>query len=115
MAECMRTGLRRRLPTGYTTPGRGRFVHPTEPRTITPAEAARLQGFPDDYCFSPASDRPANRSQLAKWIGDAVAMPLGYAAALSALGPEIASEAPQIAIPQSHGGRLWKSSVLSFP
>ena len=82
------------ITTGYMTPGRGRFVHPIEPRTLTPAEAARLQGFPDDYCFSPVPDRPASRSQLAKWIGDAVAMPLGYAAAISALVPEVASPAP---------------------
>lgn len=79
------------ITTGYMTPGRGRFIHPTEPRTLTPAEAARLQGFPDTYRFNPALDRPASRSQLAKWIGDAVAMPLGYAAAVSALSPQIAA------------------------
>ena len=82
------------ITTGYMTPGRGRFIHPTEPRTITPAEAARLQGFPDSYRFSPAPDRLAGRSQLAKWIGDAVTMPLGYAAAVSALTPQIAAAAP---------------------
>ncbi len=82
------------ITTGYMTPGRGRFIHPTEPRTITPAEAARLQGFPDTYRFNPALDRPASRSQLAKWIGDAVAMPLGYAAAVSALFPQIATPSP---------------------
>ena len=75
------------ITTGFTTPGRGRFVHPSEPRTLTPAEAACLQGFPDTYCFRPEPQRPASRSQLAKWIGDAVAMPLGYAAGLSALAP----------------------------
>ncbi|MCY3952024.1 MAG: DNA cytosine methyltransferase [bacterium] len=75
------------ITTGFMTPGRGRFVHPTERRTLTPAEAARLQGFPDDYRFWPAPDRPATRAQLAKWIGDSVAAPLGYAAAMSALGP----------------------------
>ncbi len=79
------------ITTGYMTSGRGRFVHPTEQRTITPAEAARLQGFPDSYRFSPAPDRPASRSQLAKWIGDAIAMPLGYAAAASVLLPQIAT------------------------
>lgn len=76
------------ITTGYMTPGRGRFVHPTEPRTLTPAEAARLQGFPDDYVFNPDPDLPASRSQLAKWIGDAVATPLGYAAAFCALAPD---------------------------
>ena len=35
------------ITTGFLTPGRGRFIHPTERRTITPHEAARIQGFPD--------------------------------------------------------------------
>jgi DNA (cytosine-5)-methyltransferase 1 len=30
-----------------------RPVHPTEPRVITPREAARLQGFPDWFRFAP--------------------------------------------------------------
>ncbi|GEM_PF-214954 len=30
-----------------------RPIHPTEPRVITPREAARLQGFPDWFQFSP--------------------------------------------------------------
>jgi DNA (cytosine-5)-methyltransferase 1 len=30
-----------------------RPVHPTEDRVITPREAARLQGFPDDFVFHP--------------------------------------------------------------
>ncbi|WP_419842263.1 DNA cytosine methyltransferase [Candidatus Poriferisodalis sp.] len=78
------------ITTGYTTPGRGRFVHPHEPRTLTHAEAARLQGFPDTYCFEPAPGRPATRAQLSKWIGNAVPAPLGHAAALSALLPALA-------------------------
>ena len=31
-----------------------RPIHPSEPRVITVREAARLQGFPDWFCFSPA-------------------------------------------------------------
>ena len=81
------------ITSGFMTPGRGRFVHPGEPRTISPAEAARLQGFPVNYCFHPATARPPSRAQLVKWIGDAVPMPLGYAAALSALAPTIAASA----------------------
>lgn len=73
------------ITTGFTTPGRGRFVHPTERRTLTPREAAVIQGFPIDYRFITESGLSPSRSQLAKWIGDAVPMPLGYAAALSAL------------------------------
>ena len=73
------------ITTGFTTPGRGRFIHPTERRTLTPREAAVIQGFPLDYRFITESGASPSRSQLAKWIGDAVPMPLGYAAALSAL------------------------------
>ena len=73
------------ITTGFTTPGRGRFVHPTNRRTLTPREAAVIQGFPLTYRFVTESGSPPSRSQLAKWIGDAVPMPLGYAAALSAL------------------------------
>ena len=83
------------ITTGFLTPGRGRFVHPTRRRTLTPREAARLQGFPDTYRFFPADDRPPTRSQLAKWIGDAVPMPLGYAAALSLLAPELGRASPR--------------------
>lgn len=75
------------LTTGFMTPGRGRFTHPTRRRVLTAREAARLQGFPDTYDFIPDPTAPPTRAQLAKWIGDAVPMPLGYAAALSALGP----------------------------
>ena len=77
------------ITTGFLTPGRGRFVHPTERRTLTLREAARLQAFPDDYLFTPDPGAPPSRGRLARWIGDAVPMPLGYAAALSVLGPEI--------------------------
>ena len=77
------------ITTGYTTPGRGRFVHPTKPRTVSHAEAARLQGFPDTYCFEPSVGSPATSAQLSKWIGNAVTIPLGYAAALSALLPAL--------------------------
>lgn len=83
------------ITTGYTTPGRGRFVHPTLPRTISHAEAARLQGFPNTYCFEPSAGNPATSAQLSKWIGNAVTIPLGYAAALSALLPTLRRPEPQ--------------------
>lgn len=83
------------ITTGYSTPGRGRFVHPTLPRTISHAEAARLQGFPDTYCFEPSPGRVATSAQLSKWIGNAVTVPLGYAAALSALLPTHAQSDPK--------------------
>jgi DNA (cytosine-5)-methyltransferase 1 len=79
------------LTTGFLTPGRGRFVHPLEPRVLTPREAARLQGFPDSYDFGRARVVGPAKKELTKWIGDAVPMPLGFAAGLAALGTNAAS------------------------
>jgi DNA (cytosine-5)-methyltransferase 1 len=73
------------ITTGFMTAGRGRYIHPTQRRTLTPWEAARLQGFPDAYEFRAGGGQPF-KHQLAKWIGDAVPMPLGYAAGIAALG-----------------------------
>lgn len=74
------------ITTGFMSPGRGRYTHPTRRRVLTPREAARLQGFPDTYRFVVDPARPPSRRLLAKWIGDAVPMPLGYAAAVSLFG-----------------------------
>jgi len=74
------------ITSGFMTPGRGRYIHPTERRTLTPREAARIQGFPDNYVFHPDSSRPSSKAQLGKWIGDAVPMPLGHAAGIAVLG-----------------------------
>jgi DNA (cytosine-5)-methyltransferase 1 len=75
------------ITTGFMSPGRGRYVHPTRPRVLTAREAARLQGFPDTYRFVVDPASPPGRTALAKWIGDAVPMPLGFAAAVSAYAP----------------------------
>jgi DNA (cytosine-5)-methyltransferase 1 len=72
------------ITTGFMTPGRGRFIHPLRPRPLTAHEAARIQGFPDTYDFGDPNNPPA-RALLAKWIGDAVPAPLGFAAGLSVL------------------------------
>jgi len=73
------------ITTGFLTPGRGRYVHPLERRTLVPREAARLQGFPDSFAFTGGTLSEPTRASLTKWIGDAVPVPLGYAAALAAL------------------------------
>jgi len=73
------------ITSGYMCSGRGRFTHPDQARTLTPKEAARIQGFPDDYNWKPDGEIPS-ATEIAQWIGDAVPMPLGYIAALSALG-----------------------------
>jgi DNA (cytosine-5)-methyltransferase 1 len=69
------------ITTGIGTPGQGRFLHPNEPRLVTPHEAARIQGFPDGHGFD--GDMP--RKALAKWIGDAVPPMLGAIAVGTAL------------------------------
>lgn len=69
------------LTTGFMSPGRGRFIHPLERRMLTPREAARLQGFPNWFNFMDG-DR-TKRSDLGKWIGDAVPSILGYFATQS--------------------------------
>lgn len=56
------------ITTGFGSMGQGRYVHPSQPRTITPHEAARLQTFPDWFDFG--EDTP--RGVLAKAIGNAV-------------------------------------------
>lgn len=73
------------ITTGFLTPGRGRFVHPTRARTLTPREAARIQGFPDWFSFTDAAGAPPARRDLAKWIGNAVPTILGHFAGVSAL------------------------------
>jgi DNA (cytosine-5)-methyltransferase 1 len=54
--------------------GQGRYVHPTQRRTITPHEAARLQFIPDFVNFSSVPRRTA----LAEMIGNAVPPKLLY-------------------------------------
>jgi DNA (cytosine-5)-methyltransferase 1 len=46
-----RRGLARTITTNFPNPGSGRFWHPTEERTLTLREAARIQGFDDSYLF----------------------------------------------------------------
>ena len=72
------------ITTGFLTPGRGRYIHPSKRRVLTPREAARIQGFPDWFDFV-GQGEPPSRTSLSKWIGDAVPTPLGYAAVLTAL------------------------------
>ena len=67
---------------GFDTMGRGRFVHPTERRTITPREAARIQFIPDFFDFTPAV---GTRRELVEMVGNAVPPKLSYVMALELL------------------------------
>jgi DNA (cytosine-5)-methyltransferase 1 len=74
------------ITTGFGSPGQGRYFHPTQLRTLTPHEAARIQFFPDWYDFSAAT----TRASLAESIGNAVPAKLGFRLALhllSLVGP----------------------------
>lgn len=68
------------IRTEFFKPEKGRFLHPTQHRAITHHEAARLQGFPDDYRFV------GSLASIARQIGNAVPIPLG-----AALGRRIAT------------------------
>ena len=73
------------ITTGFSTPGRGRYIHPLRQRTLLPIEAARIQGFPDGYFSIPQLESQITRTEIVKWVGDAVPVPLGYPAMVCAL------------------------------
>lgn len=74
------------ITTGFLSPGRGRYVHPTQRRGLTPHEAARLQGFPDSFKFETSPGKKLeNKSSYSKLIGDAVPPLLGFVPTLAAL------------------------------
>jgi Site-specific DNA methylase len=54
------------ITTRFDTPAGGRFIHPSENRTLTPREAARIQSFPDDFVFY------GDRRSISRQIGNAV-------------------------------------------
>lgn len=64
------------ISTNFHRPGNGCNIHPVEHRTLSAREAARLQSFPDWFCFSQES-----RSSVFKQIGNAVPPLLAFAIA----------------------------------
>lgn len=61
---------------GFDSFTRGRYGHPKSNRPLTPREAARLQGFPDDFVFV------GTRGDIRSQIGNAVPPPLAEAIGL---------------------------------
>lgn len=62
------------IRTEFDKPEKGRYLHPTANRAITHFEAARLQGFPDDFKWL------GSKPRIARQIGNAV--PVHLAAAI---------------------------------
>ena len=58
---------------GFDSFTRGRYGHPLHDRPLTPREAARIQGFPDNFRFY------GTRAEVRKQIGNAVPPPLAKA------------------------------------
>lgn len=58
---------------GFDSFTRGRYGHPLHDRPLTPREAARIQGFPDDFEFA------GTRADIRRQIGNAVPPPLAKA------------------------------------
>lgn len=65
------------ITTGFSSPGRGRYVHPIERRPISIREAGRVQAFPDMY-WDKAVDLGLKRAHLQKIVGDAVPSLMAY-------------------------------------
>lgn len=59
------------ITANFAFPGSNKCVHPYQDRALTPREAARLQGFRDNYEFM------GNRTEILKQIGNAVPPILG--------------------------------------
>jgi DNA (cytosine-5)-methyltransferase 1 len=62
------------LTSGFLSPGRGRYVHPTKRRGLNLRDGARIQSFPDAYVFPESHGRTIS----ARMIGDAVPPLLSY-------------------------------------
>jgi DNA (cytosine-5)-methyltransferase 1 len=76
-----RAALARTLTTYFQNAGSGRFFHFQQPRTLTIREAARLQGFPDDFTFH------GTLGEQMQLVGNAVPLPLA-----EAIGRHIAAQ-----------------------
>lgn len=74
------------IRTEFDKPEKGRYLHPSENRAITHFEAARLQGFPDDFEWI------GSKPTIARQIGNAVPVQLATAISKSILSAMAALE-----------------------
>lgn len=77
----------------FYKPEKGRYLHPEADRPITHREAARLQGFPDDFDFQ------GKRIEVGIQIGNAVPPPLAEAIARH-VKSQLLPASPKIATPK---------------
>lgn len=105
------------ITCGCTNVSKGRFVHPTQDRALTPREAAALQGFDDNFIFE--------ADWAAQQIGNAVPPPYAYAIA-KALKKQILAYAPKRRKHTPHvqdtthtvegrGGKSTEKNLIAFP
>lgn len=64
------------IRTEFWKPEKGRYLHPVADRPITHLEAARLQGFPDEYLWH------GSKTEIGRQIGNAVPFKLAQAIAV---------------------------------
>jgi DNA (cytosine-5)-methyltransferase 1 len=74
-ARLHRAGLARTITTNFHNAGSGRFLHPTQHRTLTVREAARLQGIADRFVFI------GDRSDQERLVGNSFPPPMAAAIA----------------------------------
>ena len=75
-----RQGLARTITCSFPNAGSGRFWHPTENRSLTLREAARIQGIEDGFRF------PTQQLHSITIVGNALDSALARAAAKTVLG-----------------------------
>lgn len=85
-----RKGLARTITGSFPYAGSGRYWHPTKNRSLTLREAARIQGFPDNFKFLD----PVSTKDNARLVGNALDARLAQvtynviSAALDKVGPK---------------------------
>jgi DNA (cytosine-5)-methyltransferase 1 len=79
------------LRCAFQNPSKGRYLHPTEDRTLSLREGARLQGVPDEWVFEGLP------YPVARQIGNGVPVQLGIAVNRAVLNSIMAARLPKVA------------------